>query len=91
MIKKNIKFLLLPAFVFLTIWIFRPDPSVGAGCPECPTCQITAKSINQEEVDYSGKKYETMTRIKLHSNIDEIQIGEDMITKQEFDQIIESK
>lgn len=56
-------------------------------CPICPLIVITAKSIKANAVDYSGKKFEGMTKIKLPESVSEIQIGDKIYTKKELEAI----
>ena len=53
-------------------------------CPVCPPQVITAKSIKANVVDYSGQRFETMTKIKLPESVSEIQIGEDVFKKEKY-------
>lgn len=78
----------------LAIWGWRkyektidPLDVYGAECPVCEPCVITAKSIRQNAVDYTGKRHETMTRIILPASINKIQIGEDIWTKEQLEAI----
>ena len=64
-----------------------PEGVYGAECPVCEPCKITAKSIKENVLDYSGQRFENMTKIKLPNSIDLIQIGEDTYTKVQLDTI----
>ena len=58
-----------------------PEGSYGA---ECPPQVITAKSIKANAIDYTGQKFETMTKIKLPESVVEIQIGDDVFKKEKY-------
>ena len=52
-------------------------------CPVCPQV-ITAKSIKANAIDYTGQKFENMTKIKLNESVVEIQIGDDVFKKEKY-------
>ena len=80
-------------FILFILWIFYLATSelrketYGADCPVCEPCTITAKSIRQNARDYSGQRFEGMTKIILPESVGEIQIGENIYTKSQLDAI----
>lgn len=66
---------------FVITMFINQTQGADLGVAECPQV-ITAKSIKQNTIDYSGKRFENMTRIKLPDvGSYEIEIGEDLYTK----------
>ena len=64
----------------------EPENIYGRECPVCPPCEITAKSIKQRAVDYSGKRFKNATKFILPDNGDlEIKIGKNVYTKKELE------
>ena len=55
-------------------------------CPVCPQV-ITAKSIKANAIDYTGQKFENMTKIKLPESVSEIQIGSKVFKKEKYNPV----
>ena len=84
---------LIVAFVVGTIltlicvWVISlgiPEVSGADLIEKCPPQIITAKSIKANVLDYSGQRFETMTKIKLPESVVEIQIGKDVFKKEKY-------
>ena len=78
--------ILILAFIGNYMYNKTLDPTgvYGVECPICEPCKITAKSIKANVLDYTGQRFETMTRIKLPESVKEIQIGKDVFKKEKY-------
>ena len=88
-----VAFVVAVILTLICVWVISlgiPEVSgVDLIVKDCPICSqtITAKSIKANVVNYSGKKFENMVKIKLPESVQEIQIGEIIYDKSELEAV----
>jgi len=84
-----VAFVVAVILTLICVWIMSLGIPEVSGVVECPVCSqvITAKSIKANVVNYSGKKFENMVKIKLPESVQEIQIGEIIYDKSELEAV----
>uniref|UniRef100_A0A6H1ZDQ2 Uncharacterized protein n=1 Tax=viral metagenome TaxID=1070528 RepID=A0A6H1ZDQ2_9ZZZZ len=88
------KKLLIATIIFITLLVIlfiwganqydkQLDPLDVYGA-ECPPQTITAQSVKANVVDYTGQRFETMTKIKLPKSIEEVEIDGKVFKKEKY-------